>query len=259
VQPTARGRIKRAYTTRTQLAVLLAQERSLWRAHSTPPPPPLLPLPPGVCWMACQVLLPLGSMTKAQVRAIAREAGLANASRKDSVGICFIGKRKLGGGWPIMPSPAPPPPPPTLHLAAPLRIVTAAVPDIPPPPHRHRLLGGCTLCAMVVLPPADFLSNYMSLTPGEFRDIDTGATVGTAGPRRRAPLVRTHTLSLTSIFVQILPSCRTLFCRHGCVLARFATPPLPAPPKHPSPPLPYLLAPLPAPLHPAWLRPAQGL
>lgn len=33
---------------------------------------------------------PLGEMTKSQVRDLAREAGLPNAKRKDSVGICFV-------------------------------------------------------------------------------------------------------------------------------------------------------------------------
>ena len=39
------------------------------------------------------VLFPLGEMTKSQVRSIAREAGLVTAEKKDSTGICFIGKR----------------------------------------------------------------------------------------------------------------------------------------------------------------------
>ncbi|MEF9497290.1 tRNA 2-thiouridine(34) synthase MnmA [Chlamydia sp. 04-14] len=39
------------------------------------------------------VLFPLGDMTKTQVRAIAEEAGLATAKKRDSTGICFIGKR----------------------------------------------------------------------------------------------------------------------------------------------------------------------
>ena len=37
-------------------------------------------------------LFPLGDLTKPQVREIAKEAGLPNADRKDSQGICFIGK-----------------------------------------------------------------------------------------------------------------------------------------------------------------------
>ena len=44
-----------------------------------------------------QVVLPLGGYTKAQVRIIARAAGLTNADRKDSYGICFIGKRDFKG------------------------------------------------------------------------------------------------------------------------------------------------------------------
>lgn len=40
-----------------------------------------------------RVLFPLGEMTKQEVRAVAEKAGLATASKKDSTGICFIGKR----------------------------------------------------------------------------------------------------------------------------------------------------------------------
>ncbi|AEB41646.1 tRNA 2-thiouridine(34) synthase MnmA [Chlamydia pecorum] len=39
------------------------------------------------------VLFPLGEMKKNEVRALAEEAGLATARKKDSTGICFIGKR----------------------------------------------------------------------------------------------------------------------------------------------------------------------
>ncbi len=38
------------------------------------------------------IMFPLGSLTKAEVRALAKEANLPNASRKDSQGICFLGK-----------------------------------------------------------------------------------------------------------------------------------------------------------------------
>ncbi|CRX39161.1 tRNA 2-thiouridine(34) synthase MnmA [Estrella lausannensis] len=42
-----------------------------------------------------KVLFPVGHLPKAEVRKIAEEAGLATARKKDSTGICFIGKRKF--------------------------------------------------------------------------------------------------------------------------------------------------------------------
>lgn len=39
------------------------------------------------------VLFPIGHLPKSQVRQIAKEAGLSVAEKKDSTGICFIGKR----------------------------------------------------------------------------------------------------------------------------------------------------------------------
>jgi tRNA-specific 2-thiouridylase len=39
------------------------------------------------------VLMPLGDLTKSEVREIARRAGLPVAEKKDSTGICFIGER----------------------------------------------------------------------------------------------------------------------------------------------------------------------
>lgn len=42
-----------------------------------------------------KVLFPVGNLCKKEVRKIAEEASLATAKKKDSVGICFIGKRKF--------------------------------------------------------------------------------------------------------------------------------------------------------------------
>ncbi len=42
-----------------------------------------------------KVLFPIGELTKPKVRAIAKETGLITAQKKDSQGLCFIGKVKL--------------------------------------------------------------------------------------------------------------------------------------------------------------------
>ncbi|KPJ96326.1 MAG: tRNA 2-thiouridylase [Gammaproteobacteria bacterium SG8_11] len=42
-----------------------------------------------------KALFPLGELSKPQVRAIAEQQGFANATKKDSTGICFIGERNF--------------------------------------------------------------------------------------------------------------------------------------------------------------------
>lgn len=42
-----------------------------------------------------KAMFPLGHLQKAEVRAIAEEAGLATAKKKDSTGVCFIGERNF--------------------------------------------------------------------------------------------------------------------------------------------------------------------
>ena len=42
-----------------------------------------------------KAIFPVGGMTKAEVREIARKANLANSEKKDSTGVCFIGERRF--------------------------------------------------------------------------------------------------------------------------------------------------------------------
>ena len=42
-----------------------------------------------------KAMFPVGGMTKAQVRAVAEEAGLSTCAKKDSTGVCFIGERRF--------------------------------------------------------------------------------------------------------------------------------------------------------------------
>lgn len=44
-----------------------------------------------------KILFPIGALPKSEVRRIARENGLATSEKKDSTGICFIGKRNFKG------------------------------------------------------------------------------------------------------------------------------------------------------------------
>ena len=41
-----------------------------------------------------RALFPIGGMLKSKVRQIAEEAGLATAHKKDSTGVCFIGRNE---------------------------------------------------------------------------------------------------------------------------------------------------------------------
>ncbi|MEG0036661.1 MAG: tRNA 2-thiouridine(34) synthase MnmA [Victivallaceae bacterium] len=52
-----------------------------------------LSITPGNCFR--KVLFPLGDLLKSEVRKIASEAGISTATKKDSTGICFIGKRNF--------------------------------------------------------------------------------------------------------------------------------------------------------------------
>jgi len=45
------------------------------------------------------VLLPLGELTKVETRRIASEAGLHTANKKESMGICFVGKKRRFGDF----------------------------------------------------------------------------------------------------------------------------------------------------------------
>ena len=43
----------------------------------------------------CRALFPIGDLQKSEVRAIAKELGLVTAEKKDSQGLCFVGKVRL--------------------------------------------------------------------------------------------------------------------------------------------------------------------
>jgi tRNA-specific 2-thiouridylase len=42
-----------------------------------------------------KAMFPVGGMTKAEIREVARQAGLRTSGKKDSTGVCFIGERKF--------------------------------------------------------------------------------------------------------------------------------------------------------------------
>ncbi|KAM3577916.1 hypothetical protein VYU27_000021 [Nannochloropsis oceanica] len=52
-------------------------------------------------------LFPLGHLTKTQVRALATNSGLCTAQKKESMGICFVGKRRMGDFLPEYLKPLP--------------------------------------------------------------------------------------------------------------------------------------------------------
>jgi tRNA U34 2-thiouridine synthase MnmA/TrmU len=46
-----------------------------------------------------RALFPIGHLTKPEVREIAKQHKLATAERRDSVGICFVGKKSKFNGF----------------------------------------------------------------------------------------------------------------------------------------------------------------
>lgn len=96
---------------------------------------------------AAQTLFPLGGMRKEEVRSLAAEAGLGTATKGESMGICFIGKRDFGGAC------------------------TIAHPAGPHPPLPHS--ASCPL-----LRRAAFLSEYLTMQEGDVETLEGGAVVG---------------------------------------------------------------------------------
>ena len=121
---------------------------------------------------------PLGALTKPQVRAIARAAGLATAAKKDSTGICFIGERDfrefLGRYLPAR--------------AGEMRDPQGQVIGELPKPEVRRLAAEAGLpvhakkdstgiCFIGERDFREFLAQYLPARPGPIRD-PQGATVG---------------------------------------------------------------------------------
>jgi tRNA (5-methylaminomethyl-2-thiouridylate)-methyltransferase len=116
-----------------------------------------------------RALFPLGELRKEQVRRLAVEAGLHTADKKDSVGICFVGKRDFGefieSYLPQVSSGPPPAPPPPPH----------------PYPHEHHLLHS---------PHHQRLLRRRRLlpqTPGDFVCVESGEKAGREVGGRGAP------------------------------------------------------------------------
>ena len=92
------------------ISPIMPQQHCLWQRHAYRPIQSLVKCPwPGrgfqtgrQLWYGARLwfrqprlwsrLFPLGELSKEQVRSIARDNNLINANKKDSVGICFIGK-----------------------------------------------------------------------------------------------------------------------------------------------------------------------
>lgn len=74
-------------------ARVLEEDGRYWLGTATDPVKDQTDFLAGISYgQLSHLMFPLGDMTKEEVRALAREAALPNAGRKDSQGICFLGK-----------------------------------------------------------------------------------------------------------------------------------------------------------------------